>query len=58
MYDFKKIYKSKKPPISIILKEYFDNIDNFYLFFTVTNMKNCGPQLNLLVESADFINEL
>jgi hypothetical protein len=67
-YDFNKIY-SEEPPIKTFLQAYFGNeegdvskkiIDNFYLFFVVSNMNEdkCGNQIKLINDSKLFIDVL
>jgi hypothetical protein len=70
-YDFNKIY-SEEPPIKTFLQAYFGNedvvqgqppkkiIDNFYLFFVVSNMnqEKCGNQIKLINDSKLFIDVL
>jgi hypothetical protein len=70
-YDFNKIY-SEEPPIKTFLQAYFGDedvvqgqptkkiIDNFYLFFVVSNMnqEKCGNQIKLINDSKLFIDVL
>jgi hypothetical protein len=71
-YDFNKIY-SEEPPIKTFLQAYFgvedilegqsvakNIIDNFYLFFVVSNKNHekCGNQIKLINDSKIFIDVL
>jgi hypothetical protein len=69
-YDFNKIY-SEEPPIKTFLQAYFGTedvgeqppkniIDNFYLFFVVSNNNHdkCGNQIKLINDSKIFIDVL
>ena len=33
-------------------------IDNFYLFYVVSNLKNCKEQIKLISDSEKFINTI
>ena len=65
-YDYNKIFNIKNPPIFKILESYIDTIDNFYLFFVVTNNKKvtktdtgidiCDKQLQLIWDTRHFMN--
>ena len=64
-YNFNKTYADISP-ISQFMKAYFvknDNeinnvIDNFYLFYVVSNLKNCKEQIKLISDSEKFINTI
>jgi hypothetical protein len=68
-YDYNKIFNISDPPIKKILQPYLDEIDNFYLFFVVSNnLKNapsgrpedaietCDKQIKLLYDTKVFMN--
>jgi hypothetical protein len=68
MYDFNKSY-TKEPPIETFMEAYFEIedqtikppkyvIDNFYLFYVVSNMNEgkCGNQIKLISDSKNFID--
>ena len=60
IYDFNKAYRKDCPPIKTILKPYFDIIDNFYVFYVVSNNNEakCEKQIKLIADSSDFLMEL
>jgi hypothetical protein len=69
-YDYNKIFNIKDPPIKKILEPYLETIDNFYLFFVVTNNKKikkdtngddqlidtCDKQMQLLWDTRHFMS--
>lgn len=73
-YDFNKSF-TREPPIATFMKSYFDVlekdadintnkkdyvINNFYLFFVVSNMNigKCANQIKLISDSSSFISSL
>jgi len=59
-YDYNKAYRKNKPPINEILKPYFDQIKNIYVFYVVSNKNpsKCDKQIKLISDSYDFLNIL
>jgi hypothetical protein len=59
-YDYNKAYKRNKPPINEILKPYFKQIKNIYVFYVVSNQnsKKCDKQIKLISDSRDFLDVL
>ena len=65
-YDYNKIFNIDNPPIKKILESYIDSIDNFYLFFVVTNnnkedstgnsINTCDKQMQLIWDTRYFMN--
>ena len=65
-YDYNKIFNIDNPPIKKILESYIDSIDNFYLFFVVTNnnkedsagnsINTCDKQMQLIWDTRHFMN--
>ena len=64
-YDYNKIFNSKEPPIKKILEPYLESIDNYYLFFVVSNnlkssktgdIETCDKQMKLLYDTKAFMN--
>ena len=65
-YDYNKIFNIDNPPIKRILESYIDSIDNFYLFFVVTNnnkedstgksINTCDKQMQLIWDTRHFMN--
>jgi len=65
-YDYNKIFNIDNPPINKILESYIDSIDNFYLFFVVTNnnkedssgnsINTCDKQMQLIWDTRHFMN--
>ena len=65
-YDYNKIFNIEDPPIKKILESYIDSIDNFYLFFVVTNnnkkdsdgksINTCDKQIQLIWDTRHFMN--
>ena len=60
IYDFNKSYRKDDPPIATILKPYFDIMNNFYVFYVVSNENKdkCEKQIKFIADSNDFLNEL
>lgn len=54
-YNYNKIFNIEEPPIQKVLEEYLDEIDNYYLFFVVSNnLKSSGaPVLGQGIETCD-----
>ena len=46
-YDYNKIFNIKDPPIKKILDPYLDSIENYFLFFVVSNNKKKDPKTKL-----------
>ena len=59
-YDYNKAYRRNKPPINEILKPYFDQIKNIYVFYVVSNQNysKCDKQIKLISDSSDFLDIL
>ena len=61
-YDFNKIFQENpKEPIGQILESYFDKIENYFLFFVVSNkdkVNKCSNQLDLLFRANKFIKAI
>ena len=69
-YDYNKIFNIKDPPIKKILDPYLDSIENYFLFFVVSNNKKkdpktklhnietCDKQLQLLYDTRYFMKIL
>jgi len=59
-YDYNKAYRKNKPPINEILKPYFDQIKNIYVFYVVSNKNplKCDKQIKLISDSYDFLDIL
>lgn len=64
-YDYNKIFNSKEPPIKKILEPYLESIDNYYLFFVVSNnlkssktgdIETCDKQMKLLYDTKTFMS--
>ena len=64
-YDYNKIFNIEEPPIKTILSPYLEKIDNFYMFFVVSNnlkqkgdhkIETCDKQLQLLSDTQAFMN--
>ena len=65
-YNYNKIFNIDNPPIKRILESYIDSIDNFYLFFVVTNnnkedstgksINTCDKQMQLIWDTRHFMN--
>ena len=64
-YDYNKIFNIQDPPIKKILNPYLSAIDNFYLFFVVSNnmksakggdIETCDKQMKLLYDTKTFMN--
>jgi len=68
-YDYNRIFNIEDPPIKTILKPYLDKIDNYYLFFVVSNnfkrdpeskeeiynKETCHNQIGLLNDTQHFM---
>jgi hypothetical protein len=66
-YDYNNIFNIEDPPIKKVLEPYVNSIDNFYLFFVVSNNKKqnpsskafdietCDKQMKLLYDTRDFM---
>jgi len=64
-YDYNKIFNITEPPIKKILEPYLEEINNFYLFFVVSNnlktsktgdIETCDKQMKLLYDTRAFMN--
>jgi hypothetical protein len=64
-YDYNKIFNITEPPIKKILEPYLEEINNFYLFFVVSNnlkssksgdIETCDKQMKLLYDTRVFMN--
>ena len=65
-YDYNRIFNIKNPPIKTILEPYLTKINNYYLFFVVSNnfkldsdgtkKETCHNQINLLNDTRFFMN--
>ena len=60
IYDFNKSYRKESPPIRIILNSYFEIINNFYVFYVVSNenKNKCEKQIKFIADSYDFLKAL
>ena len=65
-YNYNKIFNINNPPIKHILEPYIDNINNFYLFFVVSNndktddgveppVNTCDKQMQLLYDTREAL---
>jgi len=59
-YDYNKAFKTTDPPIATFLKPYFEIINNFYVFYVVSNMnkEKCEKQIKLISDSEEFLTRL
>lgn len=59
-YDYNKAFKTTDPPIATFLKPYFEVINNFYVFYVVSNMnkEKCEKQIKLISDSEEFLKRL
>lgn len=70
-YNYNKIFNIEEPPIQKVLEEYLDEIDNYYLFFVVSNnlktapgqaptagdgIETCDKQMKLIHDTRFFMN--
>jgi hypothetical protein len=67
-YNYNKIFNIDDPPIKKVLEPYIESIDNFYLFFVVSNNKKkdpdtgkfdietCDKQMKLLHDTRHFMS--
>ena len=61
IYDYNKVFNKDNPPINEILEPYMSIINNFYLFFVVTNSNTddnnniCKEQIDLLYETSNLM---
>ena len=59
-YDYNKIFNVDNPPIEGLLEPYFKYIENFYVFYVVSNdnFSKCDKQIKLIADSKIFLDEL
>jgi len=59
-YDYNKAFKIDDPPIATFLKPYFEVMNNFYVFYVVSNMnkEKCDKQIKLISDSEEFLKRL
>jgi len=59
-YDYNKTFNNKNPPIATLLNPYFKIIENFYVFYVVSNdnQGQCDKQIKLIEDSKSFLDEL
>ena len=59
-YDYNKAFKINDPPIATFLKPYFEVMNNFYVFYVVSNMnkEKCDKQIKLISDSEEFLKRL
>ena len=59
-YDYNKTFNIENPPIATLLNPYFKIINNFYLFYVVSNDNHsqCDKQIKLIEDSKTFLDEL
>ena len=60
-YDYSKTYNYDNPLIAKILKPYLDKLENYYMFYLLTNNDpdfKCEKQMKLLDVSLKFIQAM
>ena len=60
IYNYNKAYRKDNPPIAKILNPYFNIIQNFFVFYVVSNENKdkCEKQIKFIADSFDFLTEL